>query len=262
MTRIGLFDSGLGGLTVLKELLTLLPNESYIYFGDTARVPYGTKSPETIMRYAFENTTFIIQHDVDLLIIPCNTVCSIALANLQKCYSIPIVGVIEAACETALASSCHKRIGVIGTKTTIRSGAYEKELRLYAPDAKIFSAACPLFVPFVEEQLFLSPLLQPLIRHYLSPLKKKNIDTLVLGCTHYPLLAPFIKKELSDSVTIVDPAKACAKKAVQIKNEKKLVKRSKPNLQFFVSDDPDAFKAFGEAFLNVSIKNIQKISPS
>lgn len=260
MTKIGLFDSGVGGLTVLKELLKTLPNESYVYFGDTARVPYGGKSPETIMRYSFENTNFIIQHDVDILVIPCNTASSIALSRLQKCFNIPIVGVIDPVCKKVQEVTRTKRIGVIGTKTTISSGAYQAELLKHIPDAQIFSAACPLFVPVVEEQLLVPHIVQPIVKHYLTPLKKKKIDTLVLGCTHYPLLTEFIQKEMGHDVHILNPAKACTEQVLQIKSELNLSKCDTAMMQFFVSDDPKRFKAFGEAFLQTSMKNVHKIN--
>lgn len=259
MTRIGLFDSGIGGLTVLKELLQLLPDASYFYFGDTARVPYGSKSPETLLRYSFENSTFIMQQDVDLLVIPCNTVCAIALPMLQKCYSIPIIGVIDAACEAAVAHTRTGRIGVIGTKTTVASGSYQKELQRLKPNIEIFAQACPLFVPYVEEQLFDRTLLQPVIHHYIDPLVDKGIDTLVLGCTHYPILTPFIQSELPSGITIVDPAKTCAEKVVAVVTAQNHTSRAPQTLQFFVSDDPHAFKTFGETFLNIPMDNVQKI---
>lgn len=260
MTKIGLFDSGVGGLTVLKELLHALPDESYVYFGDTARVPYGGKSPETIMRYSFENTNFIIQHDVDILVIPCNTASSIALSRLQKCFSIPIIGVIDPVCKKVQQVTKTKRIGVIGTKTTISSGAYQTELKKHIPDAEIFSTACPLFVPVVEEQLLVPSIIQPIVKHYLAPLKKKKIDTLILGCTHYPLLTHFIQEEMGEGVQILNPAQACTEQVLQIKSELNLPQADVSALQFFVSDDPKRFKAFGEAFLQTPMKNVQKIS--
>lgn len=262
MTKIGLFDSGVGGLTVLKELLSALPDADYLYFGDTARVPYGSKSADTIKQYAFENSAFMMNQAIDLLVIPCNTVCSVALTDLRNSHQKPIIGIIEAACQAAVAASKNKRIAVLATKATVRSCAYEQELHRQDPKATIFSISCPLFVPFVEEQLFDEQLLRPIIKHYLAPLKDKGIDTLVLGCTHYPLLASFIKQELSDQIAIVDPAKACASKVVAFYKNLPKSTQCKINrtIEFCVSDDIEAFKDFGLSFLQLpemSITHIQ-----
>jgi glutamate racemase len=259
MTKIGLFDSGVGGLTVLKELLRLLPNESYLYFGDTARVPYGGRSPETIMRYSFENVNFIMQHDIELLVIPCNTASAIALPKLQKCFTIPIIGVIEPVCKKVADVSLSNRIGVIGTKTTIASLSYQTELLKQLPHAEIFSRACPLFVPLVEERAFMPHIVEPIVSHYLADLKKAHIDTLVLGCTHYPLLASFIQKEMGDEVTILNPAVACAEtvRDLLMPNRKEQKSTSPLRLECYVTDDPSHFKAFGEAFLEIPL-DVQK----
>lgn len=257
MTKIGLFDSGVGGLTVLKELMRLLPNESYLYFGDTARVPYGGKSAETIMRYSFENVNFIIQRDIDLLVIPCNTASAIALPKLQKCFTIPIIGVIEPVCKKVASTSKSGKIGVIGTKTTISSLSYQQELAIQAPQATIFSHACPLFVPLVEERMFLPHIVEPIVKQYLAPLKNQNIDTLVLGCTHYPLLTDFIQNEMGADVSILNPAVACAERVKELLDVTPNRPERNLQLEFFVTDDPHHFKLFGEAFLQMPL-HVQK----
>jgi glutamate racemase len=208
---IGVFDSGIGGLTVVKAVRDLLPNESISYLGDTARVPYGPKSPDTVQRYAIELADILIKQDAKALVVACNTVSSVALPALMKNFPVPVIGVIEPGAHAALAASRNRRIGVIGTRATIRSGAYEKALRAADPSVKVTSQACPLLVPLIEEGLLNDEVTERMILRYLEPLLADEIDTLVLGCTHYPLLTGAMARVLRRQIMIVDSAQNCAR---------------------------------------------------
>jgi glutamate racemase len=203
---IGVFDSGIGGLTVLKELLGRLPGESFVYFGDTARVPYGTKSAETVLKFSRENVTFLLDQQVKFIVVACNTVSAGAVPRLQKEFRIPIVGVIEPGARAAVKVSKTSRIGVIGTAGTIRSGAYQREIQSLDPRAEVFTKTCPLFVPLAEEGWVDTPVTQAVADAYLAEFHERNIDALVLGCTHYPLLRRVIGRAVGESVTLVDSA--------------------------------------------------------
>ena len=208
---IGVFDSGIGGLTVVKALRDLLPNENISYLGDTARVPYGPKSPETVQRYAIELAQMLVGENAKALVVACNTVSSVALPALAKKFPVAVIGVIEPGARAAVTVSRNKHIGVIGTRGTIRSGAYEKALRAADGNVHVSSQACPLLVPLIEEGLLNDEVTDRMILRYLEPLLKDEIDTLVLGCTHYPLLTGAIARVLSRQITIVDSAHNCAR---------------------------------------------------
>lgn len=203
---VGVFDSGIGGLTVLKALLARLPGESFVYFGDTARVPYGTKSAETVLRFSRENVTFLLDQSVKFIVVACNTASASAVPRLQREFRIPILGVIEPGARAAVAASQSKRIGVIGTSGTIRSGAYQRAIKTLSSTAVVHTRACPLFVPFVEEGWVEGEVAQMVADTYLSELRSKDIDALVLGCTHYPLLRDVIGRAVGEGVTLVDSA--------------------------------------------------------
>lgn len=207
---IGVFDSGIGGLTVVKALRDLLPNESVYYLGDTARVPYGPKSPETVQRYAAELAEMLMRKNAKALVVACNTVSSVALPLLADKFPVPVIGVIEPGARAALEATRNRHVGVIGTRATIRSGAYEKALRATDNNVRISSRACPLLVPLIEEGLLHDEVTDRMISRYLQPLIADGIDTLVLGCTHYPLLTKAIARALDDQVTLVDSAANCA----------------------------------------------------
>ena len=211
---IGVFDSGIGGLTVVKALRDLLPNESIFYLGDTARVPYGPKSPETVQRYAVELAGMLMRKNAKALVVACNTVSSVALPLLIKKFSVPVIGVIEPGARAALRATRNRHIGVIGTRATIRSGAYERALRAADNNVRVSSRACPLLVPLIEEGLLDDDVTDRMIMRYLEPLLTDGIDTLVLGCTHYPLLTGAIGRMLKRQVMLVDSAQNCAR-AVQ-----------------------------------------------
>jgi glutamate racemase len=207
---IGVFDSGIGGLTVVKALRDRLPNETVVYLGDTARVPYGPKSPETVQRYALELAQMLMQKNAKALIVACNTVSSVALPLLTGKFSVPVIGVIEPGARAALQATRNQHVGVIGTRATIRSGAYEKALRATDNNVRVSSRACPLLVPLIEEGLLDDDVTDRVIVRYLEPLLADGIDTLVLGCTHYPLLSAAIARALGREIMVVDSAKNCA----------------------------------------------------
>jgi glutamate racemase len=251
---IGIFDSGLGGLTVVKALIEKNPSLSLVYFGDTARFPYGTKSADTIIRYALENTSFLIEKGAQSIIIACNTATAVALPYLQSHFSIPIYGVIEPAAQRAVELSPTGHIGVIGTSRTIKTRSYTKTILTLRPDATVTARACPLLVSLIEEGAPSEEIKKLIVREYLLPLRQKKIDTLLLGCTHYPLVESLIKEELGPEVLIVDPAKTCA----EIVSAKLPPQHNAlpPSYQFFASDDTARFRAIGEAFLGMKIGKV------
>src|SRR6195256_6950144 len=219
---IGVFDSGIGGLTVVKALRERLPNETIVYLGDTARVPYGPKSPDTVQRYALELGHMLMQKNAKMLVVACNTVSSVALPLLTEKFSVPVIGVIEPGARAALQATRNRHIGVIGTRATIRSGAYEKALRAADNNVRVSSRACPLLVPLIEEGLLDDDVTDRMIMRYLEPMLADGIDTLVLGCTHYPLLTHAIARALKRQIRIVDSAQNCARAAEQILDQQSL----------------------------------------
>ena len=259
MKAIGVFDSGVGGLTVAKEIIEQLPGEDIIYFGDTARVPYGIKSKETIIRFSIENILFLLKNDVKLICVACNTASSLALPVINRHFRVPLVGVITPAAREAVYATQNKRIGVIGTHATVRSRAYEEEIKRLDPAVKVTTIACPLFVPFVEEGVFKGELITKVAQMYLQPLKDKKVDTVILGCTHYPVIKPVISRVLGEQVRLIDSAKQVA---VEIKNilttDRMLNKGSQGRHDFFVSDNPEWFTALAKTFLGRPIKNARK----
>ncbi len=262
MSSIGVFDSGVGGLTVVKELIRQLPYENIVYFGDTARVPYGIKSKETVIRFSIENILFLLKHDVKLICVACNTVSSVALPVIKHHFKVPIVGVLSPGVREAVYATRNKRIGVIGTKGTIRSRSYENEIRQLDPKVKVTSIACPLFVPFVEEGWLSGDVVNTVAKHYLKPLKDAGVDTVILGCTHYPLLKPVIKKIMGENATLIDSAKQVAievKKILAMEGELVHGRRSGRH-QFFVSDNPEWFAGLAARFLGGPLENVRKVN--
>ncbi|MCM8813518.1 MAG: glutamate racemase [Candidatus Omnitrophica bacterium] len=257
---VGIFDSGVGGLTVVKEFVRLLPQENVVYFGDTARVPYGPKSQETVIRFSIENILLLLRHRVKLIIIACNTASSVALSTVGENFRIPVLGVIQPGAQAAAAATRNRRIGVIGTRTTVKSRAYEEAIRRIAPGASVFSASCPLFVPLVEEGWLDTPVTVQIAADYLQPLRAEQIDTLVLGCTHYPLLKPVLQRVLGAEVVLVDSAQQVSLQAQAILEQECLLNdRAHPGqLQFFVSDEPDNFAAVGRQFLGFELGKVEK----
>ncbi|MBQ7638087.1 MAG: glutamate racemase [Clostridia bacterium] len=253
---IGVFDSGLGGLTVVKEILSHLPNENIIFFGDTGRVPYGGRSKETIIQYVKDDMEFLLSHDVKAVVIACNTADSMAKEEVEKLYNVPVVGVVEPAAKKAAATSKNGRIGVIGTKATVRSGAYVKAISSFSPSAEVFAAACPLLVPLVEEGRFRKgdPVPEIVLREYLEPLKEKNVDTLILGCTHYPLLHDIVSEIMPD-VNIICSGPASTEALIATLERDSLLSRSDNagRIRYFVSDSPDSFARNGSIFIGREI---------
>lgn len=260
---IGMFDSGVGGLTVMRQIQRVLPNESIIYLGDTARLPYGNKSPEAIIRYSLENATFLMDQNIKLLVVACNTATAYALNQLKQICPIPVIGVIEPGAEKAVKSTRNGHIAVLGTKGTIQSGVYQKEIEERLPDAVITAIACPLFVPLAEELFLKHEATRLIIREYLKPLRHLQIDTLLLGCTHYPLLRELIAEELGSSITIVDSAATCAEKVhncLQTLSLETIDDISSIKYHYFVSDDPLKFQTLGKNFLGMPMDNVESIS--
>jgi len=256
---IGIFDSGVGGLTVASRVGEILPSEHIVYFGDTARVPYGTKSKETVTRFSVENVEFLMRHDVKLIIVACNTASSLGLEFLKRCFRVPILGVIEPGARAAARYTRTNRIGVIGTSATIASGAYEKAIAKLRSGKYIFSQSCPLFVPIVEEGWLDTRITRDIASIYLKGLRAKNIDTLILGCTHYPLLKNVIGEVMGKSVRLVDSAEEVAREARGILEASGLLNNSgRPGKQkFFVSDEPPRFIKMAKRFLRRRIKCVK-----
>jgi glutamate racemase len=258
---IGVFDSGVGGLTVARELIRQLPCEDIVYFGDTARVPYGIKSKETIIRFSIENILFLLKQDVKLICVACNTVSSVALPVIKNHFKVPIVGVITPGAREAVYATQNKRIGVIGTKGTIKSRTYENEIKQLDPKVKVVAVSCPLFVPFVEEGWLCGDVVLEVARTYLKPLKDARVDTVILGCTHYPLLKPVIKEVLGKEVTLIDSAKQVAIEVKKIlATEGELNKGRRGKHQFYVSDNPEWFSGLAERFLGVPLHNVKRVN--
>ncbi len=257
---IAVFDSGVGGLTIVKEILNVLPYESVVYLGDTARVPYGAKSKETVTRFTEEAISFLKDKGIKILLIACNTSSSLALPNLNKDYDFKIIGVVDAGVEEAVKVSRVKRVGVIGTEATINSKAYEKRLKELDPDIEVFSKSCPLFVPLVEESWIDEPESFKIAEKYLKSLKDKKIDTLILGCTHYPFMKKIIQYGIGEHVALIDSAKAFVKRVRKVLLEDNILSDNKEREhEFYVTDEPSKFKSFSELFLGNNIGSIKKI---
>ena len=256
---IGVFDSGIGGLTVVKALRDLLPNEKIFYLGDTARVPYGGKSANTVERYSLEMTNMLVDEDVKAIVIACNSASAVALPKLEKTLSVPVVGVIKPGAQAAISATRNRHIGVIGTRATIKSGAYEKALRELDPKIDISARACPLLVPFIEEGWLEDKLTDQIIARYLEPLMRDGVDTLVLGCTHYPLLVRVISRFVGAKVELVDSAKNCAI-AVQQLLDRQLLRATTENsgsLEVALTDAPDNFLRVARDALQLEIGEVQ-----
>src|SRR5881296_1145188 len=248
---IGVFDSGIGGLTVVKALRDLLPNENICYLGDTARVPYGPKSPETVQRYALELAQMLMRKNAKALVVACNTVSSVALPLLTEKFSVPVIGVIEPGSRAALQVTRNRHIGVIGTRATIRSGAYEKALRAADNNVCVSSRACPLLVPLIEEGLLNDAVTDQVIMRYLQPLLAGGIDTLVLGCTHYPLLTNAITRAVRRQIVLVDSAHNCAR-AVEEMLDRHSLRAAPPKhgkLHVALTDAADIFRSSASGML-------------
>lgn len=263
--RIGVFDSGIGGLTVLAELKKKLPVGTFYYLGDTARVPYGTRSSETVIRYARSCANFLIQKRIELLVIACNTASSYALDTIKKEVNIPVIGVVEPGAKAVVRKTKNKRVGVIGTEGTINSKSYEKVINSMDSSIEVFPKACPLFVPLVEEGWTEGKVPTLIVQEYLTPIINEGIDTLLLACTHYPLLKKTIKETFNNiSIEIVDSAEETALEVVNLLQSCNIMRKSikicnENRVKYFVTDAPEKFKKIGNRFLKESIDHVEWI---
>jgi glutamate racemase len=246
---IGVFDSGLGGLTAVHVLFDVLPDESIVYFGDTARLPYGTKSRETVTRFSLEIASFLVRQDIKCLLVACNTASSYALETLTRRLDVPVVGVIEPAARTAVQASPHRRIGVLGTLATVTSRAYPDAITRLAPEAEVISRACPLFVPMIEEGWLDHPVMRQVATEYLAELSAARLESVILGCTHYPLIAPLIQSLLGPEVGLVDSGAEAAHATAALLRERGQLATGPPRHRFFLSDERLQFQRVAEGFL-------------
>ena len=259
---IGVFDSGVGGLTAVKELIKKLPGENIVYFGDTGRVPYGTRSNETIIKYAVSDMNFLKTHDIKLVVIACGTVSSVAIETLKSMFNIPIIGVVEPTAKAAAKATKNKKIGIIGTSSTVASGKYEQAIGEIDKDIFVHSIACPMFVPLAENNMADSEAAYLIAKEYLSCFDGMDIDTLILGCTHYPLLKNTVRRVMGDNVALIDAGKSTADFAAQkLRDENSFAeKKADEQYKFFVSDSVDGFLNVANIFLDKDIgKMIEKI---
>jgi len=258
---IGVFDSGVGGLTVVHELINYLPNEKIVYFGDTARVPYGSKSPKVVEQFALEDIYFLIKKEVKLIVAACHTVSSVALDQIIKSLHLPILGVVDPGVKAALKATKNHHIGIIGTRATVLSRAYEEKIQKKDPGANVVSVACPLFVPLAEEGWLDTDITSQIAQQYLEPFTKDSIDTLILGCTHYPLLKTVIQKIVGQGVKVIDSAEETAKvvayrlKVMNMENHSRKIS----DHEFYVSDIPHQFKQVGERFLQTKMGSLKQV---
>lgn len=258
---IGIFDSGIGGLTVVKRLSAILPSENIIYFGDTARVPYGSKSNSTVIDYSIQNTKFLLQKNIKALVVACNTASSIAIPDLKKMFDIPVIGMIEPGSKMALMKSQSKKIGVIGTRATVGNLAYSKEIKKIDSSAYVIEKPCPLFVPLAEEGWINHQATYEIAEEYLKELREAGIDTLVLGCTHYPILSEVIQKVIGSKVILIDSGVASSEVIKSELEKINLLSDSKKpgNQEYYVSDIPAKFKEVAELFLGSIIEHVHKV---
>lgn len=258
---IGVFDSGIGGLTVAKSLFKILPAENIIYFGDTARLPYGTKSKEIVTRYSIEITKFLLNKNVKMIVIACNTASSVSLHHLRKISKVPVLGVIKPGCKAAISKTNNYKIGVIGTLGTIQSFAYKTQLHKFDKNIGVFSKACSLFVQLAEDGWTDNKITELIAHEYLDDFKKLNVDTLILGCTHYPILKKIISKVLGKKITLIDSGEETAKEVKRILEQENLLNTQKKagSHKFYVTDFQKKFKEISERFLGQPIRNVKKV---
>ncbi len=259
---IGVFDSGLGGLTVIKELIRQLPNEDIVYFGDTARVPYGTKSKESIIRFSQENAAILLQHKVKMIVVACNTSSSLALPILKKTFSLPIIGVIHPGAKKAVEVTRNKRVGIIATPATINSRAYTKSIKKINRSIQVVDKACPLFVPLVEEGWFDRKETEDIAQAYLKKIISFKVDTLILGCTHYPLLKSVLQKVMGKKVLLVDSAQELALEVKELLENSGMrqTRKQAGRHVFLVSDQPKHFRRLARRFLGRHIQTVRRCS--
>lgn len=262
---IGVFDSGVGGLTVAREIMRQLPNERIVYFGDTARVPYGNKSKETVTKFSRQIVNFLKKQDVKAIVVACNTVSAYALEELEQETDIPIIGVMKPGARAAILATKNKKVGVIATEATVHSGIYTRYIKENDANVSTLERACPLFVPLVEEGLWEDPVTDEIARRYLSELIDSGIDTLILGCTHYPMLRSTVAKIMGEGVTLVNPAYETARELKMLLAQKGLESEHRPGLgtelyRFYVSDGAEKFKQLANAILTYGILSAKVVN--
>ncbi len=259
---IGVFDSGIGGLTVVAELQHLLPAENIFYIGDTARVPYGGKTRRTVERYSVEIGGLLLAEQAKLIVVACNTASALAVPRMRKIFKVPVLGVVAPGAEAAVMATKNRRIGVIGTRATVASGAYEHAIRLLAPAAHVVSSACPLLVPLIEEGLFDDPVTDEMLARYLAPILSENVDTLVLGCTHYPLLHRAITRATGPGIALVDSAKNCAAAVKSLLSEQNLAAPQDRlgHLNIALTDPAEGFLRVAQNALGIEIGEIMTLA--
>jgi glutamate racemase len=253
---IGIFDSGVGGLTVFRAIAARLPDEPLVYLGDTARVPYGTRSPETVRRYAVEGAHFLLEREVRLLVVACNTVSAVALDALRQAVDVPVIGVVEPGAAAAARASRSGRIGIIGTEATIASQAYAQAIRSRLPAARTLSRSCPLLVPLAEAGWTDNDVARAALDHYLQDFRAERIDTLVLGCTHYPLFKPLLAELLGSAVSLIDSAEETATEVTATVGEQR---SSGGGHTFYLTDLPHTFASLAERFLGTPVRNVFQV---
>ncbi len=258
---IGVFDSGVGGLTVVRQILAKVPGEEIVYFGDTARVPYGSKSQETITKFGLQAAEFLMSRKVKLIVVACNSVSSNSLEVLKGRFAVPTVGVIRPGAEAGCRATRNRKVGVIGTVATVESGAYNRAIEEIDPEIEVESGSCPLFVPLAEEGWADKEVARLIAEEYLGPFRAWGVDTLILGCTHYPLLTHTIGEVMGQGVTLVDSGEVAASKVAELLSEKGLLRReaSEPHHRFFLSDIPRKFPEVGKRFLGQPIPSITTV---
>ncbi len=262
---IGVFDSGVGGLTVLKELIRRLPKERFVYFGDMARAPYGPKSKETVTRFSRQIVNFLMKQEVKAIVVACNTASAMALEALEKEFELPIIGVVKPGVKAAAETTNSGHIGLIGTEATIESGIYEDYLKEYRPDVKLTGRSCPLFVSLVEEGCIEDPVTTEIARRYMSGFKDTDMDTLIMGCTHFPMIEDTIQRAVGEGVRLVNPAFETARSTQEMLSEKDLLNKkdipvNEEAYRFYVSDAPERFRRIASLFLPLSIGEAKQIA--
>ena len=258
---IGVFDSGVGGLTVAREIMRQLPGEDLVYFGDTARVPYGSKSKKTVLKYSRQIVRFLQTKNVKAIVVACNTASALALDEIAKEIDIPIIGVVKPGAKMAVETTRTGNVGVIGTASTVKSGIYNDYIRELDPNITVVSKACPLFVPLVEEGLLEDRVTDDIVARYLQEMKENNVDVLVLGCTHYPLIRNTIKRFMGEGVHLVNPAFETAKNLKELMVEKKMLNMTghRPSYEYYVSDGVESFMSFADSVLPVHVRDTQVV---
>lgn len=260
--QIGVFDSGLGGLTAVRELMQILPGENVVYFGDTARVPYGTRSHDTIRKFAVQDLRFLLEQDLKAVLVACGTVSSVALPELQRMTDVPVIGVVQPTASAACKATENKKIGILGTSATVKSESYQSAIAAIDPTVTVIATACPLFVPLVENGYLDGQITELAAREYIKPLQDAGVDTVILGCTHYPLLKPVLSKLFGDGVTLIDSGREAALELAEVLRQTgQLSQKAEGNRRYFVSDEVSNFSHIAGMFLDRSIDGqVEKVT--